>query len=90
MQDSSIKVWMVYSSEACTQSNPEPQTLHMYLSVYTYIYMHIYIYVYVYTLGFEVTREKKYGLLFHNGSLSVAGPEKSTKVWYSKAQYIYI
>ena len=49
MQDSSIKVWMAYSSEACTQSNPEPQTLHMYLSVYTYIYA--YIYIYVYTLG---------------------------------------
>ena len=34
-------------------------------------------------LGCEVTREKKYRLLFHNGSLSVAAPQKSIQVWYS-------
>ena len=27
-----------------------------------------------------------YRLVFHNGSLSVTGPQKSIKVWYSTAQ----
>ena len=33
-------------------------------------------------LGFSVTREKKYKLLFHNGSFQ----KTSIKAWYSKAQ----
>ena len=37
-------------------------------------------------LGFEATGRKMYRLVFHNGSLSVTGPQKSIKVWYSTAQ----
>ena len=37
-------------------------------------------------LDFEVTREKKYRLLFHNGSLKEQVPKKSIQVWYSRTQ----
>ena len=33
-------------------------------------------------LDFEVTMEKKYRLLFHNGSLKEQVPKKSIQVWY--------
>ena len=37
-------------------------------------------------LGFKVTREKKYKLLFHKGFFK----KKSIKVWYSKAQFLWL
>ena len=39
-------------------------------------------------LDFEVTREKKYRLLLHNGSLKEQVPKRSIQVWYSKPRYI--
>ena len=38
------------------------------------------------TLDFEVTREKKYRLLFHNGSLKEQVPKQIIQVWYSRTQ----
>ena len=37
-------------------------------------------------LDLEVTREKKYRLLFHYGSLKEQVPQKSIQVWYSRTQ----